>query len=160
MSLSLLLSLFLSRIRYEAFFLGESGCQCFVSLSFLALFAPSPLAFFPSPLAFSFGFLPCSPFGRSPLRLYLVPSLSLPSHPPSSKVEKHHPDGKKQIFFPDNTVKNILPGGEEENTFPDGTVQRLMPNGDKMVSFATGQKVREREILGERAREEKEGPKE
>eukprot|EP01063_Lacrimia_lanifica_P015216 TRINITY_DN22029_c0_g1_i1.p1 TRINITY_DN22029_c0_g1~~TRINITY_DN22029_c0_g1_i1.p1 ORF type:complete len:836 (+),score=250.96 TRINITY_DN22029_c0_g1_i1:90-2597(+) len=42
----------------------------------------------------------------------------------SQQVERHFPDGMKEISFPDGTFKYIYPDGEEESIFPDGTMQK------------------------------------
>lgn len=39
--------------------------------------------------------------------------------------EKHYPDGKKEITFPDQTIKNLFTDGQEESIFPDGTIVRV-----------------------------------
>lgn len=39
--------------------------------------------------------------------------------------EKHYPDGKKEITFPDQTIKNLFTDGQEESIFPDGTIVRI-----------------------------------
>lgn len=62
------------------------------------------------------------------------------SAPFSGQTEKHHPDGTKEITFPDKTVKFIHPNGEEESTFPDGTVQRVCSNGDRVIHFTNGRR--------------------
>lgn len=36
--------------------------------------------------------------------------------------EKHFPDGRKEITFPDQTVKNLFPDGREESVLTDGTI--------------------------------------
>uniref|UniRef100_A0A7N5KBI5 Uncharacterized LOC105237394 n=1 Tax=Ailuropoda melanoleuca TaxID=9646 RepID=A0A7N5KBI5_AILME len=40
---------------------------------------------------------------------------------PNKQTEKYHPDGSKEIVFPDGTVKR-LSAGREKTVFPDGTV--------------------------------------
>lgn len=83
------------------------------------------------------------------------------------QTEHHHPGGRKEIIFPDGTVKNvslpfprplatarfflffiflklneIYPTGEEENIFPDGTIQKIVPQtGERVIIFKDGQKV-------------------
>lgn len=42
-------------------------------------------------------------------------------------TEKHFPDGRKEITFPDQTVKNLFPGGREESVLTDGTVIQVHP---------------------------------
>lgn len=39
--------------------------------------------------------------------------------------EKHHPNGIKEIVFPDQTIKRLYDGGLEETVFPDGTVVKV-----------------------------------
>lgn len=41
----------------------------------------------------------------------------------NAQVERHYPDGTKEILFPDGTEKYIHPSGEEQIVFIDGTVQ-------------------------------------
>nr|XP_012418219.1 PREDICTED: LOW QUALITY PROTEIN: centromere protein J-like [Odobenus rosmarus divergens] len=43
---------------------------------------------------------------------------------PDKQTEKYHPDGSKEIVFPDGTVKH-LSDGCEETVFPDGTALRV-----------------------------------
>lgn len=40
-------------------------------------------------------------------------------------LEKHHPDGTREISFPDGTVKILHSDGQEESIFPDGTVVKI-----------------------------------
>lgn len=42
--------------------------------------------------------------------------------PHSPFTEKHFPDGRKEITFPDQTVKNLYPDGREESVLTDGTI--------------------------------------
>ncbi|XP_008587372.1 PREDICTED: centromere protein J-like, partial [Galeopterus variegatus] len=58
---------------------------------------------------------------------------------PNKQTEKFHPDGSKEIVFPDGTVKR-LQGGREETLFPDGTTVRVNRNGDKTILLSNGQK--------------------
>ena len=58
----------------------------------------------------------------------------------SGQVEKHYPDGTKEIIFIDQTVKYLFSNGSSESLFPDGTVERVAANGDKTIEFANGQK--------------------
>ena len=58
----------------------------------------------------------------------------------SQQTEKLFPDGRKEVRFPDGTVKRVQPGGEEESVFPDGTVQRLLANGDMVIEYTNGQR--------------------
>ena len=41
--------------------------------------------------------------------------------------EKHFPDGRKEITFPDQTVKTLFPDGREESVLIDGTVIHVSP---------------------------------
>ncbi|KAM9344385.1 centrosomal P4.1-associated protein isoform 2-T2 [Pholidichthys leucotaenia] len=54
--------------------------------------------------------------------------------------EKHFPDGRKEITFPDQTVKNLFPNGREESVLTDGTIIQVDPDGTKEIHFNTGQK--------------------
>ncbi|CAC5419499.1 CENPJ [Mytilus coruscus] len=49
------------------------------------------------------------------------------------QVEKHYPDGTKEITFADQTIKYLFPNGSEESIFSDGTVIRVEKNGDKTM---------------------------
>lgn len=40
-------------------------------------------------------------------------------------AEKHFPDGRKEVAFPDQTILNVFPDGREETIFPDGTIVRI-----------------------------------
>lgn len=44
-----------------------------------------------------------------------------------STQEKHFPDGRKEITFPDQTLKNIFPDGREESVLMDGTIIQVSP---------------------------------
>ena len=57
---------------------------------------------------------------------------------PSRQIERHFPDGSKEISFPDNTRKLIRNDGVHESTFPDGVVLREFPNGRREVVAADG----------------------
>ncbi|NXX43908.1 CENPJ protein, partial [Tricholaema leucomelas] len=54
--------------------------------------------------------------------------------------EKHYPDGKKEITFPDQTIKNLFTDGQEESIFPDGTIVRIQRDGSKSIEFNNGQR--------------------
>ncbi|KAM7135069.1 T-complex protein 10A homolog 1 [Molossus nigricans] len=56
---------------------------------------------------------------------------------PNKQTEKFHPDGSKEILFPDGTMKR-LGDGHEETVFPDGTSVRVDRNGDKTIVFSNG----------------------
>ncbi|PNI94769.1 CENPJ isoform 4 [Pan troglodytes] len=43
-------------------------------------------------------------------------------------------DGRKEITFPDQTVKNLFPDGQEESIFPDGTTVRVQRYGTIMFT--------------------------
>ncbi|XP_074165434.1 uncharacterized protein LOC141565773 isoform X2 [Sminthopsis crassicaudata] len=58
---------------------------------------------------------------------------------PNKQIEKHHPDGTKEIVFPEGTVK-YFGVGYEETLFPDGTLVKVERNGDKTIMFSDGQK--------------------
>lgn len=49
------------------------------------------------------------------------------------QVEKHYPNGVKEISFPDKTTKIITPEGLQESHFPDGVVLREHPDGRREV---------------------------
>lgn len=53
---------------------------------------------------------------------------------PNKQVEKHFPDGRKEISFPDQTRKVMHPDGMHESFFPDGVVVREFPDGRREVS--------------------------
>ena len=55
-------------------------------------------------------------------------------------MEKHYPDGTREITFPDQTIKYLFPNGTEESIFPDGTVIRVEKNGNKSMEFPNGQR--------------------
>ncbi|ETE73656.1 Centromere protein J, partial [Ophiophagus hannah] len=54
-------------------------------------------------------------------------------------AEKHFPDGKKEITFPDQTIKNVFTDGREVNIFPDGTIVHMQQDGSKIIEFSNGQ---------------------
>ncbi|XP_068926649.1 centromere protein J-like [Petaurus breviceps papuanus] len=58
---------------------------------------------------------------------------------PNKQIERHHPNGIKEVVFPDGTVKH-LGVGHEETVFPDGTLVKVERNGDKTIIFSNGQK--------------------
>lgn len=47
--------------------------------------------------------------------------------PPMTILEKHFPDGRKEITFPDQTVKTLYPDGREESVLSDGTIIQMNP---------------------------------
>lgn len=56
-------------------------------------------------------------------------------------VEKHFPDGRKEITFADQTVKTLFPDGSEESVMTDGTVVQIKTYvrahlSNKMNSFS------------------------
>ena len=58
----------------------------------------------------------------------------------SNQIEKHYPDGTKEITFSDQTIKYLFPNGAEESIFTDGTVIRIDVAGDKTLEFPNGQR--------------------
>ena len=58
----------------------------------------------------------------------------------NNQLEKHFPDGTKEISFPDGTMKCVFPEtGEEESIFPDGTIQRVNKlEGVTVIEFPNG----------------------
>uniref|UniRef100_A0A8C5KUR7 Centromere protein J n=1 Tax=Jaculus jaculus TaxID=51337 RepID=A0A8C5KUR7_JACJA len=48
--------------------------------------------------------------------------------------------GRKEITFPDQTIKNLFTDGQEESIFPDGTVVRVQRDGNKIIEFNNGQR--------------------
>ena len=38
----------------------------------------------------------------------------------NGQLEVHHIDNRKEIYFPDGTIKNIMTNGVEETYFKDG----------------------------------------
>ena len=47
----------------------------------------------------------------------------------NGQIEKHYPDGSKQIAFPDGSMRYILADGYEETYYQDGSVQKIDTNG-------------------------------
>lgn len=58
----------------------------------------------------------------------------------SNQIEKHYPDGTKEIIFPDQTVKYLYTSGAEECVFTDGTMERISVDGERIVEFPNGQR--------------------
>lgn len=54
------------------------------------------------------------------------------------QIERHFPDGTKEIIFPDKTKKFIRPSGVQESIFPDGVTVREYPDGTKEIRKADG----------------------
>uniref|UniRef100_A0A3Q1F9Y4 Centromere protein J-like n=1 Tax=Acanthochromis polyacanthus TaxID=80966 RepID=A0A3Q1F9Y4_9TELE len=52
---------------------------------------------------------------------------------------QRHPGGKREILFPDQTIKYLESDGSEKTIFLDGTVIHLS-SGEKMVDFPNGQR--------------------
>ena len=52
---------------------------------------------------------------------------------PNGQVERHHPDGTKEIAFPDRTRKLVLANGLQETHFPDGVKVCDYPDGRREV---------------------------
>ena len=51
----------------------------------------------------------------------------------NKQTEKHFPDGRKEVYFVDGTVKMINADGSSETTFPDGVRIVEMTNGTKQI---------------------------
>ena len=60
----------------------------------------------------------------------------------NNQIEKHFPDGTKEISFPDGTIKCLFSDGEEESIFPDGTIQKIEKSGLRIIEYPHGQRVR------------------
>ena len=73
-------------------------------------------------------------------QLYIPLCIFYPLSSCSDQVEKHHPDGRREIIFPDKSVKYIYPSGEEMSIFADGAVERLSTDGSRTIEFPNGQK--------------------
>ena len=58
----------------------------------------------------------------------------------SKQIEKHYPDGTKEIIFPDQTIKYLYPNGAEECVFSDGTIQKVSVDGERTIEFPNGQR--------------------
>ena len=58
----------------------------------------------------------------------------------SKQIEKHYPDGTKEITFPDQTIKYLYPNGAEECVFSDGTIQKVNKDGERTIEFPNGQR--------------------
>ena len=58
----------------------------------------------------------------------------------NGQIEKHYPDGTKQIAFPDGSLRYILPDGYEETYYLDGTVQKIDKNGTIIFEHEDGYK--------------------
>ena len=56
----------------------------------------------------------------------------------NNQIEKHFPDGTKEISFPDGTVKCLFADGEEESIFPDGTIQKIEKTGLRIIEYSHG----------------------
>ena len=48
-------------------------------------------------------------------------------------MERHFPDGRKEIDFPDKTRKLIHVNGDQESLFSDGVIVREYLNGKKEI---------------------------
>lgn len=56
-------------------------------------------------------------------------------------MEKHYPDGTKEVTFDDSTYKLLLPSGIQECIYPNGTVVREEPeNSQKLLLLPNGQR--------------------
>jgi len=51
----------------------------------------------------------------------------------NNQIEKHFPDGTKEIRFPDKIIKWIFSDGSEECVFPDGSIQTTTKDGIKKM---------------------------
>jgi len=56
-------------------------------------------------------------------------------------LEKHFPDGTKQILFNDGTLKIVLNDGYEETFFTDGRLQKTDKTGKITIDYENGLKV-------------------
>jgi centromere protein J len=54
---------------------------------------------------------------------------------PNAQVERHHPDGIKEIIFPDRTRKLVLADGTQETHFPDGVKVRDFVDGRREIIY-------------------------
>ena len=45
-------------------------------------------------------------------------------------------DGRKEILFPDGTLKNIHTNKQEDSIFPDGTIQRIFTYVVCLMSYS------------------------
>ncbi|XP_062268069.1 centromere protein J isoform X3 [Platichthys flesus] len=54
--------------------------------------------------------------------------------------EKRHPGGRREIVFPDETIKSLEPDGSERTIFSDGTIVLVSPSGEKMIDFPSGER--------------------
>eukprot|EP00960_Hanusia_phi_P076989 768635-Hanusia_phi.AAC.10 len=71
----------------------------------------------------------------------VLPTLRFLTASSNNQKEKHYPDGRKEILFPDGTLKYIKSNKEEESIFPDGTKQRIFSrysDGTRMIEFTNG----------------------
>lgn len=74
----------------------------------------------------------------------------------SGQVEKHYPDGTKEVIFPDQTVKYLFADGSQESVFTSGVIQRVATNGDVTIEHPNGQreihtsqfKVKDKNLVG------------
>lgn len=63
-----------------------------------------------------------------------IPSLfMILSNNISLQIEKHFPDGTKEILFPDSTRKVIYADGLQESYFPDGVIVKEHADGTKEI---------------------------
>lgn len=65
----------------------------------------------------------------------------------NEQIEKHFPDGTKEINFPDGTIKCLFPDGEEESIFPDGTIQKIDKTGLRIIEYPNGHRVSQIALL-------------
>jgi len=59
----------------------------------------------------------------------------------NNQLEKHFPDGTKQILFNDGTLKIVMKDGYEETFFTDGRLQKTDLSGTITVEYDNGMKV-------------------
>ncbi|XP_059212532.1 uncharacterized protein si:ch211-140l13.3 [Centropristis striata] len=58
----------------------------------------------------------------------------------NKQIEKRLPGGRREILFPDHTIKYVEADGSQRTIFPDGTIVHLSPSGEKMIDFPNGQR--------------------
>ena len=54
------------------------------------------------------------------------------------QIEKHVPNGQKEIRYPDGTTKSVFSNGEMRSKFPDGTELVEFPDGRKVAQTPRG----------------------
>ena len=58
----------------------------------------------------------------------------------TGQIEKHYPDGTKQISFPDGSLRYILNDGYEETHYADGTIQKIDKENVTTIEHQDGTK--------------------